>query len=58
MRNTNMTATVYVNGIIEEAVRLSKDRKTRNTQIKNICKTYELKNKPCYVEITGGDIRQ
>lgn len=53
-----MTATIYTNGIITETVRLSKDRKKRNTQIKNICKTYELKNKPCYVEITGGDIKQ
>jgi len=53
-----MTATVFINNKIEEKIRLSKDRKKRNTQIKNICKTYELKNKPCYVEITGADIRQ
>jgi len=53
-----MTATVYLNGTIVEKIRLSKDRKSRNTQIKNICRTYELKNKPCYVEITGADIRQ
>ena len=49
-----MTATIYINGEIVEKVRLSKVRKDRNTQIKNICKTYEKKNLPCYVDITGG----
>ncbi len=53
-----MTATVFINGIKDEKVRLSKVRKNRNIQIKNICKTYQLKGKPCYVEITGGDIKQ
>lgn len=53
-----MTATIYLNGTKAEKVRLSKDRKTRNAQIKQICKQYELLNQPCYVEICGGDIRQ
>ena len=53
-----MTATIYINGQQVEKVRLSKVRKDRNTQIKNICKTYEKKNLPCYVDITGGDIKQ
>lgn len=53
-----MKATIYINQTVVETVRLSKDRKKRNTQIKNICKTYERKNKPCFVDITGADIRQ
>lgn len=53
-----MTATVYTNNTLTETIRLSKDRKTRNLQIGNICKTYERKNVPCYIDIKGGDIRQ
>lgn len=53
-----MTATIYLNGVKEKKIPLSKDRKTRNDQIKNICKEYEKLNKPCYVEITGADIKQ
>ena len=58
MRGNNMTAIIYVEGKVAETVRLSKDRKSRNTQIKNICKVYENKNVPCFVDIKGGDIRQ
>jgi hypothetical protein len=53
-----MTATIYINNEVIEIVRLSKDRKSRNTQIKNICKTYERKGLPCYVDIKVGDIKQ
>ena len=53
-----MTAAIYLNGQEVEKVRLSKVRKERNLQIKNICKTYENKNQPCFVDITGGDIKQ
>ena len=58
MRGVDMTAIIYVNNQVVETVRLSKDRKSRNTQIKNICKVYENKNVHCFVDIKGGDIRQ
>lgn len=58
MRGENMTATVFILGEKADKISLSKDRKTRNLQIRNICKAYQKKNEPCYVDITGGDIKQ
>lgn len=58
MRGKNMTATVYSNGQQIEKIRLSKVKKDRMTQIRNIYKTYEKKRIPCYIDITGGDIKQ
>ena len=53
-----MTAKIYLENKLVKKIPLSKDRKTRNSQIKAICKEYELKNQSCYVEICGGDIKQ
>jgi len=53
-----MTAKIYLENKLVKKMPLSKDRKTRNSQIKEICKEYELKNQPCYVDITGGDIKR
>ena len=53
-----MKAIVYINGKEVKKIPLPKQRKERNNQIKAICKQYELLNQPCYVDITGGDIRQ
>lgn len=53
-----MTAKIYLENKLVKKIPLSKDRKTRNSQIKEICKEYELKNKPCYVDIVGADIKQ
>lgn len=58
MRGSVMTAKIYLEHKLVKKMPLSKDRKIRNSQIKEICKEYELKNKPCYVDITGGDIKR
>jgi len=53
-----MNATIYINGERKEVIRLPKDRKTRNAQIKQICKDLENMRYACYVDIKGGDIKQ
>ena len=53
-----MNATIYINEEHKEVIRLSKDRKTRNAQIKQICKGLENRRSVCYVDIKGGDIKQ
>lgn len=58
MRGSVMTAKIYLENKLVKKIPLSKDRKTRNLQIKEICKEYELLNQPCYVDITGGDIKR
>ena len=58
MRGTYMKAIIYINGKEVQKISLPKQRKERNNQIKAICKEYELKNQPCYVDITGGDIKR
>lgn len=58
MRGKDMNATIYINGERRYAIRLPKDRKTRNSQIKQICKDLENMRSACYVDIKGGDIKQ
>ena len=53
-----MTAKIYLENKLVKKMPISKDRKTRNNQIKSICKEYELLNQPCYVDIVGVDIKQ
>jgi hypothetical protein len=53
-----MNATIYINEERRYVIRLSKDRKTRNAQIKQICKDLENMHAVCYVDIKGGDIKQ
>ena len=53
-----MNATIYINGQQVQKVRLSKVRKERNLQIKNLYRQYEKKNLPCYIDVRGGDIKQ